>query len=91
MEYRKEINEYLLDQKIDCSKIGYLYLSMAIEIGLHNMENIYFIMKLYGTIAEKYNTNAARIGKAISDVLRAYGVTGKEFISNAVYRIMYKI
>lgn len=90
MEYRKEIYQYLLDQKVDSSKIGYLYLATAIELGLNNLENLYFIMKLYGAIAEKYNTKAASIGKSISDVLRASGVTGKEFISDAVYRIMYQ-
>ena len=64
-EYTKEIHYYLLKNKIKNSKIGYMYLVTAIEIGLNNLEKIYYIMKLYEMIAEKYETNVSSVERAI--------------------------
>lgn len=87
----REIHRYLLDHDIKACGKGFNYLVSAIRKGLENLTNIYNIMKLYEAVAEEYNKNTGSIERAIRYLIKSTGVTNKEFISIAVYRIACKI
>lgn len=87
----KEIHRYLLDHEIKTCGKGFNYLVSVIKMGLDNLTNIYNIMKLYEAVAEEYNKSSGSIERSIRYLIKSKGVTNKEFISTAVYRIACKI
>ena len=44
---------YLKNNNVKNSRKGYIYLASAIELGLNQLQDIYYIMKIYEEVAKK--------------------------------------
>ena len=77
-----EICNYLKQQGIKNTNLGYRYLASAILIGLESPP--LKIADIYKTIADSHSTTALSVERAIRYSLSEKNVTNKKFIYNAV-------
>ena len=91
---RKDIEEYLLELKINPAHKGFVFLLCVLSDVVNKEEQINWkIMNLYSRTARKYATSIDAVERAIRYAMNSAGikVTTKEFCIRAYYFFKYKI
>lgn len=82
------INNYLEEQGIKHTNLGYRYLATAIVLGTESLPGK--IAELYEKIADMHDTSSLSVERAIRYSLSKKETTNKEFIFKAVDRLEMK-
>lgn len=80
----KTINNYLEEQGVKHSNLGFRYLITAISLGLQSPPLSMTMSDLYAQTAEKHSTDAMRVERAIRYSISNSTVSNKEFIAKAI-------
>ena len=80
----KAINNYLEEQGIRHSNLGFRYLITAILLGVESPSTYKRITDMYERIACIHLTEASAVEHAIRYSISKKGITNKEFIAKAV-------